>query len=110
LECRAASDGGLRHLGKMERLETLAINYNGPPGTAALTDAGVQHLMELPNLRSLHLSGFAVTDDGLVQLQRLRNLRHFSLHNTQVTRDGVEQLQRALPNCRIVPAPSTFDP
>jgi hypothetical protein len=65
---------GLSHLGHVTRL-LLA-------GTRRLTDAGVRHLADMPQLRELDLSdypGGQVTDDGLEVLRHLTELRTFTM-------------------------------
>jgi hypothetical protein len=66
-----------------------------------VTDAGLEHLKGLANLKSLDLSYTAVTDAGLEHLKGLANLQTLSLAGAKVGRDGVKDLQRALPSCMI---------
>ena len=42
-----------------------------------------------------------VTDAGLEHLKGMTNLRYLHLGDTQVTDAGVNELKKALPNCRI---------
>ena len=65
-----------------------------------VTDAGLEHLKGLANLRVLQLLNTKVTDAGLEHLKGLTSLRDLHLWNTQVTDDGVKELQEALPNCK----------
>ncbi len=71
-----------------------------------VTDDWIQeHIMRLTNLQSLGLHDTQVTDAGLEHLKRLPNLRELhltlSVYDTYLTVEGVEKLQQALPNCEI---------
>ncbi len=68
------------------------------------TDAELEHLKGLTNLKSLHLKSMQVTDAGLEHLKGLTNLKELWLLNTQATEDGVKKLQEALPDCEIIHA------
>jgi hypothetical protein len=66
-----------------------------------VTDAGLRHLKGLSQLRELCLSDTQVTDAGLEYLKELTQLQQLDLDGTQVTDAGVTKLQQALPNCEI---------
>ena len=66
-----------------------------------MTDAGLEHLKGLSNLRSLDLSNTGVTDAGLEHLKGLKSLRSLDLRHTKVSDEGVSRLQEALPDCKI---------
>ena len=66
-----------------------------------MTDAGLQHLKELSQLRELNLDDTKVSDVGLEQLKGLTQLRELRLDGTNVTVAGVKKLQQTLPHCRI---------
>jgi hypothetical protein len=68
------------------RVETAVI-----PGPQ-VTDAGLEHLKELTDLRRLDLDGSQVTDAGLQRLKGLTNLIQLELSDTQVTDAGLEHL------------------
>ena len=57
------------------------------------------------NLKSLSLAGTKITDAGLEHLKGLTQLRSLWLGREvrpeQVTPEGIRRLQRALPNCKI---------
>ena len=53
-----------------------------------VTDAGVEHLRNLPRLESLWLDGTGITDDGLAHLKGLRTLKELGLRGTSVTDTG----------------------
>jgi len=50
---------------------------------------------------TVDLRGKQVTDAGLEHLKGLTNLRTLHLQHTQVTDAGVNELKKALPNCKI---------
>ncbi len=58
-----------------------------------LTDAALEHLEGLTNLRSLDLTNSKVTDVGLKHLIGLTNLQSLELWDTQVTDAGMEHLE-----------------
>ena len=88
------SDGGLVHLPRLPRLDSLALANN------QITDAALVHLSHLPRLRDLDLDNDHITDAGLAVLERL-NLKRLSLEDTDITAAGFERLQRALPGAKI---------
>jgi len=91
------TDAELKQLLKgLENLEDLDLYRTN------ITDAGLEHVKGLKNLRYLNLHWQKkVTDAGLEHLKGLERLRHLDLRGTKVTDGGVENLQRALPNCKI---------
>ena len=48
------------------------------------------------------LDNGAITDAGLEYLKNLRNLRSVTMQGTKVTQAGVDKLKEALPECEIV--------
>ena len=78
----------------MEHLTSLWLN-----GCKQVTDAGLAHVAELPNLRHLTLGGTAVTD--LAPLARLTALETLQLQGARVTDAGLAALAQ-LPNLRTV--------
>lgn len=66
-----------------------------------VSDAGLEHLKRLTNLRTLYLSETAVTDAGLEHLKGLTNLEWLNLTDTQVSHAGDENFKAALPRCAI---------
>lgn len=83
------SDKGLRKLKEdhvLDGLEFLVLS-----GTK-ITDAGLEHLDGLGNLKSLYLRDTQVTDRGLEQLSRLPRLEKLILSNTRVSDAGLTHL------------------
>jgi Leucine-rich repeat (LRR) protein len=66
-----------------------------------VTDADVQTVAGLPNLRSLLLNGTAVTDLAIDVLKGLPALEEIDLSRTGVTLAGAERLKTALPRCLV---------
>ena len=60
-----------------------------------------EQLAQLPCLDYLMVGGDGVTDAGLQHLARLTQLRELHLFHANVTDEGVTKLQQALPNCKI---------
>jgi len=46
-----------------------------------------------------------ITDAGLEHLKGLSNLKHLDLDDKKVTAEGRAMLRKALPNCEIYPDP-----
>lgn len=77
------TDAGLVHLKNLPQLQLLAL-YG-----SHITDAGLVHLKDLPQLQTLSLDGTHITDVGLVHLQDLHQLKRLELSRTQVTDAGL---------------------
>lgn len=91
----------LDKLGAMiKRSKEGSVVYVNLTGTL-ITDAGLVHLKEMPNLQELNLDGTKVTDAGLVHLNGLTKLTYLYLDDTQITDAGAADLQKTLPNCYI---------
>jgi hypothetical protein len=52
-------------------------------------------------LETLNLQQNDITDAGLENLYGLKNLKQIQLGQTKVTKEGVEKLQAALPKAKI---------
>ena len=68
-------------------------------GGTQVTDAGLEYLNGLTNLKKLWLNNTQVTDAGLEHLKGLTNLRYLFLIDTQVTAKGRAKLREELPSC-----------
>jgi len=62
-----------------------------------VTDDGLQHVSNWPNLVNLFLVETQVTDAGLQYLEGLKKLRALGLYRTNVSIEGVERLFEKLP-------------
>jgi Leucine-rich repeat (LRR) protein len=65
-----------------------------------MSDAGLRHLQNLPQLRKLSVEA-PVTDAGLAHLKALHQLEELSLKGSKVTDAGVQELQKALANVKV---------
>ncbi len=80
----------------LPRLEVLTCRH------ADVTDGCLAHLKGLAHLRKLHLLfAHGVSDAGLEYLKGLTQLKDLQFYDTEVTVAGLKDLQRALPNCEI---------
>ncbi len=59
---------------------------------SAITDKGVEHLKNLPDLEHLILAGTRITDRSMAILSTLQYLRRLDLRNTAITDAGLKQL------------------
>lgn len=81
------TDKGLAALANCTRLEDLSI------GSIGITDAGLDHIVKLNNLKNLHLLGCDnVTDKGLAKLSRLKSLTKLVIWHSNLTISGLAQL------------------
>ena len=92
---RHITDGGLAHLRELPNLKELDLR--GTP----ITDAGLMLLGGLHQLRSLCLRHCRVSDAGLAHLRELAELRVLDLQGTQVTDAGLVHL-RGMVGLRIL--------
>jgi hypothetical protein len=60
----------------------------------SISNAGVDALRALPELKILSLVNTKVTDETLIKLSEMKNLRKIYVFNTSVTRQGVEAFVR----------------
>jgi hypothetical protein len=81
------TDAGLENLKGLNNLKMLDIH------NTQVTDAGLQHLKGLNQLQLLGLSGTKVTDAGLEYLTGLTQLQSLGLSGTKVTDAGLENLK-----------------
>ena len=95
------TDAGLERLQGLPQLKELYLF------SAAVTDAGLINLRGLNRLRKLHICRTPITDAGLKHLKVLTQLEDLDLVETRVTDDGVRNLRRALPKCKIEWTPPT---
>lgn len=86
------TDKGLAELAKCRLLEDLSI------GSIGITDAGIEHIIKLTNLKKLNLFGCDnVTDAGLAKLTALKSLSNLYIHAANLTIAGLNAL-KPMPN------------
>jgi hypothetical protein len=118
------TDAGMEHLSKCTKLKRLFIN-----GAGQITDNGLKHFVDLPNLDDLWLldgssplpitdaglqhigkmtklkriiiktRNLPITDAGLKHLQNLQNLEYLSIGSNKITEQGIIELGVFLPDC-----------
>jgi hypothetical protein len=81
------TDALLRDIVGFEHLTSLRLN-----GSAGITDAGIELLVRMPNLRYLDVSGTAITDRGVAILAMFPALEQVSLAWTRVSDRGCAAL------------------
>ena len=82
-----ATDEGLRSIGKMTGLEVLYI-WDGK----SVTDAGVSHLANLRNLKTIHINRSNLSNDSLVLLSGLPSIESLSLQANYFSDEGLARL------------------
>lgn len=90
--CPKITDAGLEHLKMLTQLKEINLSET------QITDAGLEHLKNMTVLECLYLRNTKVTDAGLKHLRGLNRLYWLDLHKTKVTNAGIKDLQKALPN------------
>ena len=133
------SDVGLQSLRQLTGLTYLdlggAQRTDSGLWSVSITDAGMEAIASLRNLRHLRLNGTSVSgrsleklkglrllerfdlqdckhvgDDAIPTLSSLPSLRIIDLTGTPVTAEGIATLRRARPNCRILAGSSGAKP
>lgn len=92
-----ATDASLDCLAKMPELRDLRLD-----GTS-ITDAGLERLTGAKRLGLLYLARTRITDDGLDTLAGLPQLFFVHIGDTRITNQGVDKLRRLLPKCYVAP-------
>lgn len=98
LNAPAPGLGGLRRvLGADLFADVVRVNLD----STVVTDAQLECLENLPQVRWVNLFNTRITDSGLEHLKRLRHLERLELGGTQVTDAGLEYLE-GLPDLQSV--------
>ena len=87
VDYKQATDAGLEHLKGLTNLRSLWLD------NTQVTDAGLEHLKGLTSLQLLGLNRTKVTDAGLMHLKGLTSLQILGLDRTQVTDAGLVHLK-----------------
>jgi len=89
----AASDDGIRVLGTLKKLRSVAFFHPGK----SFSGAGLAALADLPNLERLTVAGsLEFADDGMAAVAKLKHLKEFRTWHSGVTVDGIKKLQALL--------------
>ena len=83
------TDAGLKHLANLKELRTLHLWE-----TPGITDAGIAHLSTLTKLQTLALYRCSISDASLVHLRTMANLEMLDLAKTGVMGPGLSHLGR----------------
>jgi hypothetical protein len=89
------TDACLVHLLALPRLKIVSLSGN------RITDRGLTQIAQLTHLTDLDLVATEVSDAGLIHLQGMKSLQAVDLAATRVTAEGVAKLQEARPDLRI---------
>lgn len=103
------TDEDLKRLGRLTNIEGLYLGGyieqsffdTRYVSKSAITDAGLEHLQNLTELRQLYLVVPDVTDAGLEHLKGLTNLQELHILSEHVTDAALDDLRRAMPQLRI---------
>lgn len=98
--CGKITDRGLAHLHELPNLEFLRLLQEGG-GAMFVTDAGMANVADLHRLRELQILNVPISDAGIAQLQNMPNLERLHLRGTKATEDGIRALIEALPDCHV---------
>jgi len=91
------SDEGLAYVSRLEKLKYfwLTSRHTGlnSPNKNAVTDKGIVELAKCKSLEDIHIGSFGITDAGLEHIAKLTNLKKLNLFNcTNVTNKGLAKL------------------
>ena len=89
------TDADLEHLTQVDELKYLGLH------SARITDKGLDHLLKVPSLQELELSYTEIGDDGLDKLRGLPNLVKLYLFGTNVSAEAVERFKKSRPDCKL---------
>ena len=86
---KKVSPGLFADIGRLTRIVYLNLSFTN------VTEENLPQISKLASLESLVLVGDPITDAALDQLAMLKNLRLLGLDKTQVTNEGAARLQQA---------------
>lgn len=91
-----------RHRGLRELViyEAFWLSRTGPP-KSKITDQGLIVLKELSQLRRLRLTGRGITDAAVDTLGQLHDLRTIDFVASSVSPEGKRKLERLIPGVRV---------
>lgn len=91
---------GLTHLAGCEKLEKLVLS-----DLPQLDPEQLEHLVGLPALHELVLSGTRLNDAAVVHLSRMKQLTDLDLNDCHLSAQSIRSLRDALPGCVIEAVP-----
>lgn len=91
-EYRDIHNNSMDIIGRLSGLEILRLHYS-----KSVTDAGLEKLKRLTNLKELDLTQWGITDNGLNSLSGMSKLEVLNLTATAITDAGVDILISILP-------------
>jgi hypothetical protein len=95
----SVTDAGLVHIAGLKNLKRLSLASNG------ITDTGLKHVANIQKLEFLSL-GYTVepsiTDAGLEHLKGMKNLRAVWFNTWGISAAGIDGLRRALPQLKVL--------
>jgi len=90
------TDRGLADIARLRQLEELHI------GSIGVTDAGMDHVAKLTNLKILHMFGCDnVTDKGLAKLTALKSLQNLDISHSKLTFAGLASINSMISLTRL---------
>jgi uncharacterized membrane protein/mono/diheme cytochrome c family protein len=89
------TDASLQSVGKLGNLVKLHLNHT------AVTDKGIDNLVNLKYLEYLNLFDTQVTDASLLKLAKIKSLKKLYLWQTKVTKEGVAALKKSNPGLEV---------
>lgn len=93
---REITDAGVEHVCQNPEMTQLWL------GSTQVTDTGLHVLQQLPRLELVSLYDTRITDECLPHIHSLDSLKFIDLRKTQFTREGVEVLRQTLPGCQVL--------
>jgi len=70
-------------------------------GSTAITDRGIENLVQLQSLEILYLDGENISSDAIMKLTGLPSLKKLILQNVTIDETSKELLLAEMPNCEI---------
>ncbi|PQO45292.1 hypothetical protein [Blastopirellula marina] len=95
LSSTAMTDAGLQHLVSLPNLKQLMIHH-----CPNLTDEALRSVSKMPSLEFFNASSPKFSDEGLTHLHRMPTLKTVQVSGANVTLEGIQALQESLPQTR----------
>jgi beta-lactamase regulating signal transducer with metallopeptidase domain/5-hydroxyisourate hydrolase-like protein (transthyretin family) len=92
------TDAGIRRLGELKELMGLRLDAASTPDGPAITDASVDVLVEMKQLKSLDIRKTGITDEGLRRLAALPNMKRLVVLSPAFTHGIHEELEWRYPH------------